>query len=200
MLVGACAAGDQGDGPAGFRFGPRGQIQGEIDIVVALHDRGPGACSHRRDVLVRVNNVIGRNIVPIRDRSYRIGDVTKDRKVNGHFGEARRVHCRVLVPVDACHVRQVKDRALTPRTEQEVGGLRRAVFDLIPNSLHHRSDALRRKDTRGHYVAFAYAEASRRVDSLEQRLLVLSSHRLPEPAKALARLDGPALRYLAADW
>ena len=77
----------------------------------------------------------------------------------------------MLVPVDACHVRQVKDRALIPRTEQEVGGLRRAGLDLIPNSLHHRSDALRRKDTRGHYVAFAYAEASRRVNSLEQRLL-----------------------------
>ena len=65
------------------------------------------------------------------------------------------------------------------------------ALDLIANSLHHRRDALRRVDAGGHDVAFAHAQAPRGVNRLEERLLVFSSHGLPEPAKRLARLDRP---------
>ena len=59
MLVAARAAADEGDRPAGF--GPRAgrQIQCEVDIVVALHERGPGSRSDGRDVFARVNVVVG---------------------------------------------------------------------------------------------------------------------------------------------
>ena len=150
--------------PSSFRPRAGGQEQREVEFVVALHRRSLRQRPHRWYVLSG-NPVFGRDVDAVRDRSHRIGDVAKNCKVNGCGGEARRAHSRVLAPHDACHVRQVEDRALAVGTEQEIRGSWRAVLDLIANSLHHRRDALRRVDAGGHDVALAHAQAPSRHES-----------------------------------
>ena len=98
-------------------------------------------------------------------------------------GEGRRVHSRVLVPRNARYVRQIEDRTLAIRTQEEFRGRGRVGLDLIANSLHHRGDTLRRIDAGGHDIALAHAQAPRGMNGLEERLLVFPSYGLPEPAE-----------------
>ena len=59
MLVATRAAAYEGDWPAGCGTRARGQIECEVDIVVASHERSPSPRSHGRDVFARVNVVVG---------------------------------------------------------------------------------------------------------------------------------------------
>src|SRR4030088_2813422 len=93
-----CAASDQGDRPAIWWFAAGRQHQGEVNLVVVLHERGPGARSHRRNVLARMHVVVGRDVIAVRDCSNCSWNDSENPQIDGRRGEAIRVQAGVLFP------------------------------------------------------------------------------------------------------
>ena len=131
--------------------GPGRQEQVEVDLVDALDDRRPGAGPDRRDVLARVDQVVGREVLAERDRAHRAGDGTEELDGNSD-GAERPGHTRLLVEGDAAHLVQVEHRPRPARPQEEVGRRRGGGVDLVADLLQRRRGAHGREDARRHDV------------------------------------------------
>src|SRR2546430_7424808 len=119
-----------------------------------------------RDELPRMDLVIGRGVLPERDRAHRAGDDSKRWEIDSDAREGPRIISPLLVPGDSRDAVERKYRRRSARAQVEICRFGRGRFDLIADLFQDGCDGLGCEDTGSHNISFLYANPSGDVDGI----------------------------------
>src|SRR5438876_5344927 len=167
--------------------GTRGQEEIEVNLVRPLHDRRAGTGPDWRDELPRMDLVIGRGVLPERDRADRAGDDSKRWEIDSDAREGPRIISPLLVPGDSRDAVERKYRRRSARAQVEICRFGRGRFDLIADLFQDGCDGLRCEDTGSHNISFLYAK------SVGRRGWHLGARACTRPARSPGSVGTPRL-------
>src|SRR5262245_61328874 len=175
-------------GPPTVGHGACRQEEVEVNLIYSLRLRRPSPGPERRNKLLGCL-VVGRVVFPEGELPHRPWDEPKQRDVELDGGEPRRVVTRLPVERDARHRIQRKYCPGPAITQSEIGRRRDSRFDLVPDLLRDGRDTLGGEDAGDRNLFFVNPGLTGCLYGVQERLLVIATHILPEPHEGFGRFN-----------